>query len=211
LKILNKIIPINELSCLEEKTFFQIFENMEDPRDNRWKIYPLIDILILALYGVLIGFSDFTNMSYYLKKAAELFGNNFNKKFPQEGTSYLLYDEQNNLYYAEEISLDQQEDSFYINKIQKQKNGYEVEMIEYIEDYTQELEQGSHTIIVRNRIENSVLEENAELKTTKSDKECHGIGIQSIKEIVTRYNGMMEYYEKDMWFTASIWLPQKIE
>lgn len=24
LKILNKIIPINELSCLEEKTFFQI-------------------------------------------------------------------------------------------------------------------------------------------------------------------------------------------
>jgi len=68
-----------------------------------------------------------------------------------------------------------------------------------------------YTIIVRNRIENSVLEENAELKTTKSDKECHGIGIQSIKEIVTRYNGMMEYYEKDMWFTASIWLPQKIE
>ncbi len=52
----------------EEKTFFQIFENMEDPRDNRGKIYPLIDILILALYGVLIGFSDFTNMSYYLKK-----------------------------------------------------------------------------------------------------------------------------------------------
>lgn len=52
----------------DQKTFFQIFENLEDPRDNRGKIYPLIDILILALYGVLTGFSDFTNMSYYLKK-----------------------------------------------------------------------------------------------------------------------------------------------
>lgn len=53
---------------LEQKSFFNIFEELEDPRDNRGKIYPLIDIIILALYGVLIGFSDFTNMSYYLKK-----------------------------------------------------------------------------------------------------------------------------------------------
>ena len=51
-----------------EKTFFEIFEDLEDPRDNRGKIYPLTDILLLALYGVLVGFSDFTNMSYYLKK-----------------------------------------------------------------------------------------------------------------------------------------------
>lgn len=51
-----------------QKTFFEIFENLEDPRDNRGKIYPLIDIILLALYGVLSGFSDFTNMSYYLKK-----------------------------------------------------------------------------------------------------------------------------------------------
>jgi sensor histidine kinase YesM len=68
-----------------------------------------------------------------------------------------------------------------------------------------------YTIIVRNRIENSVLKDNAELKTTKSDKEYHGMGIQSVKEIVSRYNGMMEYYEKDMWFTASIWIPQITE
>jgi sensor histidine kinase regulating citrate/malate metabolism len=56
-----------------------------------------------------------------------------------------------------------------------------------------------------------VLKDNAELKTTKSDKEYHGMGIQSVKEIVSRYNGMMEYYEKDMWFTASIWIPQITE
>lgn len=53
---------------LEQTSFFEIFEKLEDPRDNRGKIYPLMDIIILALYGVLVGFSDFTNMSYYLKK-----------------------------------------------------------------------------------------------------------------------------------------------
>lgn len=56
-----------------EKSFFEIFENLDDPRDNRGKIYPLIDIILLALYGVLVGYSDFTNMSYYLnKREAEL-------------------------------------------------------------------------------------------------------------------------------------------
>ena len=68
-----------------------------------------------------------------------------------------------------------------------------------------------YTIIIKNKIDSSVLESNADLKTTKSDSDCHGIGVQSIKEIVHRYDGMMEYYEKDMWFTASIWLPQKYE
>lgn len=51
-----------------KRVFFEIFENLDDPRDNRGKIYPLIDIILLALYGVLVGYSDFTNMSYYLKK-----------------------------------------------------------------------------------------------------------------------------------------------
>lgn len=63
-----------------------------------------------------------------------------------------------------------------------------------------------YTIIVKNRIEQSVLKNNVMLKTTKKDKQWHGIGIQSIREIVHRYNGMMEYYEKDDWFIANIWL-----
>lgn len=63
-----------------------------------------------------------------------------------------------------------------------------------------------YTILVKNRIEYSVLKNNASLKTTKKDKRLHGIGIQSIREIVHRYHGMMEYYEKDGWFIANIWL-----
>lgn len=51
-----------------ERSFFAIFEELDDPRDDKGKIYPLIDIIILAIYGVLIGFTDFSNMSYYLKK-----------------------------------------------------------------------------------------------------------------------------------------------
>ncbi len=54
-----------------EKSFFQIFKSLEDPRDNRGKVYPLINIIILALYGVLIGYEDFSNMSYYLKKSED--------------------------------------------------------------------------------------------------------------------------------------------
>lgn len=51
-----------------DDSFFKIFESLEDPRDNRGKKYRLIDVMILAIYGVLIGFEDFTNMAYYLKK-----------------------------------------------------------------------------------------------------------------------------------------------
>lgn len=51
-----------------ERSFFSIFEDIEDPRNEKGKLYPLMDVIILALYGVLIGFEDFTNMSYYLKK-----------------------------------------------------------------------------------------------------------------------------------------------
>lgn len=51
-----------------EKSFFEVFSALDDPRNDKNKKYPLIDIIILAIYGTLIGFEDFTNMSYYLKK-----------------------------------------------------------------------------------------------------------------------------------------------
>ncbi len=51
-----------------ERSFFEVFRVLGDPRHERGKKYPLMDVIILAVYGVLIGFEDFTNMSYYLKK-----------------------------------------------------------------------------------------------------------------------------------------------
>lgn len=61
-------------------------------------------------------------------------------------------------------------------------------------------------IIVKNRIDNSVLAENKMLRTTKSDNKKHGLGVYSISQIVEKYNGMKSNYEKDGYFFADIWL-----
>ena len=54
-----------------ERSFFDRFSVLEDPRNEKGRIFPLMDVIILAIYGTLIGFDDFTNMSYYLKKREE--------------------------------------------------------------------------------------------------------------------------------------------
>ena len=51
-----------------ERSFFDRFSVLEDPRNEKGRVFPLMDVIILAIYGTLIGFEDFTNMSYYLKK-----------------------------------------------------------------------------------------------------------------------------------------------
>lgn len=66
-------------------------------------------------------------------------------------------------------------------------------------------------IDVRNRIEQPVLTDNRELATTKLDKDKHGLGIYSISQIVNRYDGMKDHYEKGGYFITDIWLkrPEK--
>lgn len=49
----------------------------------------------------------------------------------------------------------------------------------------------------------------AVLETTKSDKDLHGIGTKSVREIVERYNGMLKYYERDGMFICHIMLLQE--
>ena len=71
------------------------------------------------------------------EKAKDLFGERLTKEFPKEGTEYIIYDEKNDKYYAVGMGLDQLEDLFLLNEIQKTPNGYEVEIIEYLEDYSQ--------------------------------------------------------------------------
>ena len=72
-------------------------------------------------------------------KATELFGNQFTKQFPQEGTEYMQYDEKLGKYISTGIELDTLEDCFYIKNIKKTKDGYEVEIAEYLEDYVNSL------------------------------------------------------------------------
>ena len=49
------------------KSIYDKFEVIEDPRDNRGKKHKLINILIMTIYGLLCGFTDFDNLADFLK------------------------------------------------------------------------------------------------------------------------------------------------
>lgn len=54
-------------------TLFSKFEVLEDPRDIRGKKYKLIDILIMTIYGILCGLTDYTNIADFMKLKEEYF------------------------------------------------------------------------------------------------------------------------------------------
>lgn len=62
-------------------------------------------------------------------------------------------------------------------------------------------------IIIKNLINDSVLQNNPKLITNKAG--IHGIGLKSVKQVVEKYGGMMELYEQDDFFIADVWLPSK--
>ncbi len=70
-------------------------------------------------------------------KTKEIFGEDLQKEFPREGYEYMEYDEETDTYYAIGSGLDNQEDVFLLDKIQKQDNGYTVQIVEYLEDYSE--------------------------------------------------------------------------
>lgn len=61
-------------------------------------------------------------------------------------------------------------------------------------------------ISVSNSIEESILDSNKNLETSKKDKELHGIGLQSVRHIVEKYNGMIQFYEEENEFYCHIML-----
>ena len=52
---------------------FERFEVLEDPRDIRGKRYKLIDIIIMTIYGLLCGLTDFTNIADFMKLKEDYF------------------------------------------------------------------------------------------------------------------------------------------
>lgn len=70
------------------------------------------------------------------EKAKDLFGQEFVKEYPEEGTKSFVYDEETKKYYPTESQLDEKEDLFLLDTIQRTEEGYEVEIVEYLEDYT---------------------------------------------------------------------------
>ncbi|MGN1202905.1 MAG: sensor histidine kinase [Eubacterium sp.] len=62
------------------------------------------------------------------------------------------------------------------------------------------------SVLATNSIKTSVLENNTVLETTKSDKSLHGIGIKTIKALVEKYDGMIQFYEENGEFCCHIML-----
>lgn len=64
-------------------------------------------------------------------------------------------------------------------------------------------------IICKNTIKESVLRNNQRLKSTKDVPELHGMGHQIVETTVKKYNGLIDYFEKDDMFGVQIVLPEK--
>ena len=65
---------------------------------------------------------------------------------------------------------------------------------------------GYYSILIKNRIEDSVISENKQLHTTKVDKQHHGYGLKTVKILTATHNGMTDIYEKDGFFIVNTML-----
>lgn len=86
-------------------------------------------------------------------KGKDIFGEKFDKEYANSDNSSFEYNQKKDVYIAKEIDTDKEEDLFFINKINKTMNGYEVEIIEYIEDYS---EFENKQLIIKNTSEETV-------------------------------------------------------
>ena len=62
------------------KAIFNRFELLEAPRDIRGKKHELINIVIMTIYGILCGYTDFTNLADFLKVHEDYFTKLLNLK-----------------------------------------------------------------------------------------------------------------------------------
>ena len=88
------------------------------------------------------------------------------------------------------------------NAIEAEQRQEKKEISLYLEVLDQSL-----NLLVSNRIETSVLQENPNLRSTRKDKKGHGIGLLSVQEIVTRKQGIMKIEESHGEFQVHIIVP----
>ena len=62
------------------------------------------------------------------------------------------------------------------------------------------------SVCITNSIDESVLDKNRELKTTKENKKLHGLGLKSVKAVVDKYNGMIQLFEENGEFCCHLLL-----
>lgn len=119
-----------------------------------------------------------------VQTSKEIFGQNFNKEFPKSGNLSYKHDEEKDIYIPTEVNLDQMEDVFIISNIHKNEDGYEVEIIEYLEDYSNE-----QRVVIRNLAE----EEIGQVSSSESETKIKEI----VKENSSRFNKKKIYLKKE--------------
>ncbi len=77
--------------------------------------------------------------------AKKIFGQEFTKPFPKEGSETIKYNEETEMYYTTGMGLDEDADTFLLSDIKKTKDGYTVEIVEYLENYSEE-----QSVIIKN-------------------------------------------------------------
>ena len=119
-----------------------------------------------------------------VQTSKEIFGQNLNKEFPKSGNLSYKHDEEKDIYIPTEVNLDQMEDVFIISDIHKNEGGYEVEIIEYLEDYSNE-----QKVVIRNLAE----EEIGKVSSGESETKIKEI----VKENAGRFNKKKIYLKKE--------------
>lgn len=117
-------------------------------------------------------------------KVNELFGNDLEKKFPVEGYEYMEYNEQNDTYYAVGIGLDNQEDLFLLDTIQKHNDDYSIQIVEYLEDYSEGYEaiDDNYNIQIKNLNDTTI----GEVKSTEAEANIQQFVKDNINEFTKK-------------------------
>lgn len=117
------------------------------------------------------------------QKAIQLFGKQFTKQFPEEGTEYIQYDDELGKYLTSGIGLDALDDCFLIKNIKKTKSGYEVEIVEYLEDYENsfgvEDENEIYEIYIKNLNQDTI--------ATMKNNEAENKSVEIVKENLDKF------------------------
>lgn len=69
---------------------------------------------------------------------------------------------------------------------------------------------GYYCIEISNTVETDVLTNNPDLVTSKSDRELHGVGLKSVRDIVEKYGGIINFNQKSNKFSVYVSLERCI-
>lgn len=127
------------------------------------------------------------------EESKKVFGEDFKKEFPKEGSEYIVYDESTEKYYTTGIGLDTLDDCFYIKSISKTQDGYEVEIIEYLEDYADSMK-----VSEENELYNIYLKNlNHEIISVVQSDESESRKLEIVKENIDSFTTKIIELKKD--------------